>query len=267
MAKLPAIESARTDADQLFAPSGVIDASSRNVRGSTPGKRAGVDRVFPLWAFLRGDTMSENQRLRQTQDPDRRRYRRRGGRGGSLHRSLPADGTDTAGTIVPAERYRAPQITAGDVKVGHVNRSRSTQNGRVRRQAASATCRRERVLSAHSSGNLPSGNLPARQRHLPASPAATLAASTSGNLPSGSSPAATCQAATCRVATYAKRQPRHQAATCQAGDLRQRGNLPSGNLPSGQPRQAALCQAATSPTRACPTATCRAATCRRGNLH
>jgi len=59
MANLPAIESSRTGADQLFSPSGVIDANTGNVRGSIPGKRAGVDRGFPLWAFLRGDTMNE----------------------------------------------------------------------------------------------------------------------------------------------------------------------------------------------------------------
>jgi anti-sigma factor RsiW len=58
-ANLPAIESSRTDADQLFSPSGVIHANTGNVRGSSPGKRAGVDRVFQLWAFLRGDTMNE----------------------------------------------------------------------------------------------------------------------------------------------------------------------------------------------------------------
>jgi len=58
-ARLGELPAARTDADQLFAPSGVIDANTGNVRGSSPGKRAGVDRVFPLWAFLRGDTMNE----------------------------------------------------------------------------------------------------------------------------------------------------------------------------------------------------------------
>jgi hypothetical protein len=58
-ANLPAIESSRTDADQLFSPSGVIDANTGNVPGSSPGKRAEVDRGFPLWAFLRGDTMNE----------------------------------------------------------------------------------------------------------------------------------------------------------------------------------------------------------------
>ena len=32
---------------------------------------------------------------------------------------FPSNGKDTAGTIVPAERYRAPQNTADDVKLGN----------------------------------------------------------------------------------------------------------------------------------------------------
>src|SRR6478736_31811 len=109
MANLPAIESSRTDADQLFAPSGVIDANTGNVRGSSPGKRAGVDRVFPLWAFLRGDTMNE-----KTSGSGKRKMLIGGGIAVAavavaISTGIFPPGTDTAGTIVPAERYRAQQ--------------------------------------------------------------------------------------------------------------------------------------------------------------
>jgi len=59
-ARLGELPATRTDADQLFAPSGVFGASSKDVREGTPGNKAAVDRVFPLWAFFRGDTMSES---------------------------------------------------------------------------------------------------------------------------------------------------------------------------------------------------------------
>src|SRR3954465_11421333 len=108
-ANLPAIESSRADTDQLFASSGVIDANTGNVRGSSPGKRAGVDRVFPLWAFLRGDTMNE-----KTSGSGKRKILIGSGiavAAGAVGIStgLFPPGSDTAGTIVPAERYRAQQ--------------------------------------------------------------------------------------------------------------------------------------------------------------
>src|SRR5690349_7660617 len=59
-ARLGELPASQSDADQLFTPSGVFGASSKDVRGGPPGNKAGVDRVFPLWAFFRGDTMNEN---------------------------------------------------------------------------------------------------------------------------------------------------------------------------------------------------------------
>ena len=118
-ARLGELPAARTDADQLFAPSGVFGASSKDVRGGTPGNKAAVDRVFPLWAFFRGDTMSES-----TSGFSGKRKLLIGGGFAvaavavAVSTGLFPPSTDTAGTIVPADRYRAPQITADDVKLG-----------------------------------------------------------------------------------------------------------------------------------------------------
>jgi len=129
-ARLGELPAARTDADQLFAPSGVFGASSKDVRGGTPGNKAAVDRVFPLWAFFRGDTMSES-----TSGFSGKRKLLIGGGFAvaavavAVSTGLFPPSTDTAGTIVPADRYRAPQITTGDVKLDTQSAAQSTQNG------------------------------------------------------------------------------------------------------------------------------------------
>jgi anti-sigma factor RsiW len=119
-ARLGEIPATGTDADQLFARSGVFGASSKDVRGVTPGNKVKVDRVFPLWAFFRGDTMSENT----SGFSGKRKILIGGGIAVAavavaVSTGLVPPSTDTAGTIVPAERYRAPQITADDIKLGN----------------------------------------------------------------------------------------------------------------------------------------------------
>ena len=44
---------------------------------------------------------------------------------------LPPSGKDTAGTIVPAQRYQAPQMTSADVKTGGASSSQAGQPGSV----------------------------------------------------------------------------------------------------------------------------------------
>src|SRR6476661_2558969 len=128
-ARLGEIPATRTDPDQLFARSGVFGASSKDVRGATPGNKVEGDRGFPLWAFFRGDTMSEN-----TSGFSGKRKLLIGGGiaveavAVAVSTGLFPPGTDTAGTIVPAERYRAPQITSGDVKLDAQSAAQSTQN-------------------------------------------------------------------------------------------------------------------------------------------
>ncbi len=263
-ARLGELPAARTDADQLFAPSGVFGASSKDVRGGTPGNKAAVDRVFPLWAFFRGDTMSES-----TSGFSGKRKLLIGGGFAvaavavAVSTGLFPPSTDTAGTIVPADRYRAPQITAGDVKLGDSIGSRNRR--RTARPAAAAA------------GNLPSGALPSAQRRR----AATCRRRTpsgarperqrcrAATLPSGerSAERQLCRAARrryperqlCRAAT--RRAALGRAATCRAA------NTPSGSSAERQPADAAHAERHSAERRLCRTAAtsaerriCRAAT-------
>ena len=197
-ARLGELPAARTDADQLFAPSGVFGASSKDVRGGTPGNKAAADRVFPLWAFFRGDTMSES-----TSGFSGKRKLLIGGGFAvaavavAVSTGLFPPSTDTAGTIVPADRYRAPQITTGDVKLDTQSAAQSTQNG-ASGAAASGNLPSANTPSANTpSGNLPMGNTPSGN-------------TPSGNLPMGNTP----------------------SGHLPSGNLPM-GNTPSGNTPSG----------------------------------
>ena len=104
--------------DQPFVAPGVLSASSRKARGETPGTGITVSQVFQR--FARGRDMNGEK----------------GGLGGLGHRKVwigggiavaaaivaigtglvPPNSSETAGTIVPAQRYRAPQPTAGEVQ-------------------------------------------------------------------------------------------------------------------------------------------------------
>ena len=59
MAGLPSRKPPRPDVDQLFSSSGVFEANLKKARGRSSGDRAPIHRVFQPWAFLRGDTMNE----------------------------------------------------------------------------------------------------------------------------------------------------------------------------------------------------------------
>ena len=240
-ARLGELPAARTDADQLFAPSGVFGASSKDVRGGTPGNKAAVDRVFPLWAFFRGDTMSES-----TSGFSGKRKLLIGGGiavaavAVAVSTGLFPPSTDTAGTIVPADRYRAPQITRGDVKLDDSDRPAASQTPE----------RRDGRCAAAVGLTVPSGTLAERQpaerqlcngnageRRLPTAwqPLGQAATCQAGTLPSGNLPTRQL----CQAGNSAKRQ------LCQAGTSAKRATLPS-----GQRCQAATCQAATSPSGA-----------------
>src|SRR6185437_296515 len=95
-------------------------ASSRKAGAVLPGRSKGMRQIYQRWAFSRGRDMSEQK----------------GGLGGLGHRKIwigggvavaaaivvaatglfPPNANETAGTIAPAQRYRAPQPTAGDVQ-------------------------------------------------------------------------------------------------------------------------------------------------------
>ncbi|MGE5739341.1 MAG: anti-sigma factor family protein, partial [Betaproteobacteria bacterium] len=59
MDAVPSRRPPRPDAGQLFSSSGVFEANLKKARGRSSGDRAPIHRVFQPWAFLRGDTMNE----------------------------------------------------------------------------------------------------------------------------------------------------------------------------------------------------------------
>src|SRR3982751_1770576 len=108
--------------DQLFSSSGVFEANLKKARGRSSGDRSRFHQVFQPWTFLRGDTMNEQK----TSFSGKRKVAIGGGIAAAAvivalsTGMFPPDGKDTAGTIVPAQRYKAPQITAEEVKLqGH----------------------------------------------------------------------------------------------------------------------------------------------------
>jgi anti-sigma factor RsiW len=119
MDAVPSRRPPRPDAGQLFPSSGVFEANLKKARGRSSGDRAPIHRVFQPWAFLRGDTMNEQN----SGFSGKRKIVIGSGIAAAavivaLSTGLFPPSNDTAGTIVPAERYRAPQITSEDVKVG-----------------------------------------------------------------------------------------------------------------------------------------------------
>ena len=122
MAALPHQAPRRNRLAQLFQPWGVIRATSKEARVSNPGMSATVQRVSEPGPLFRGTQMNEQK-------------------SGSFNKrkvwigvaaavaavaivaatggiDFSSTGKDAIGTIVPAERYRAPQLTADDVKLG-----------------------------------------------------------------------------------------------------------------------------------------------------
>ena len=120
LANIPQNRVSAEDDDQPFVASGVIRASSRKARVETPGTGIRVSQVFQR--FARGRDMNEQK----------------GGLGGLRNRKvwigggvavaaaivaigtglIPPNSSETAGTIVPAQRYQATPISATDVKLG-----------------------------------------------------------------------------------------------------------------------------------------------------
>src|SRR3982751_3499841 len=119
----------KSDPDQLFSSSGVFEANLKKSRGRSSGDRSRLHQVFQPWTFLRGDTMNEQK----TSFSGKRKVAIGGGIAAAAvivalsTGMFPPNAKDTAGTIVPAERYRAPQITSDDVKVGGQSGSQASQ--------------------------------------------------------------------------------------------------------------------------------------------
>ena len=120
-------------ADQLFSLSRVIGETSEETRASIPGKSATVPQGFQPGPYIRGKQMNEEQRGSFG--------KRKAWIGAGIAAvaavvavsfvDYPPTGKDTTGTIVPAQRYQAPQMTAGDVKVGAPSATQAGQPGAI----------------------------------------------------------------------------------------------------------------------------------------
>jgi anti-sigma factor RsiW len=111
---LPSGDERRADPDQLFAPSGVFEPNLKKARGRGFARDKKAGRAFQPWTFLWGEKMSEDKRGISKQG----RIMIGGGIAAAaivavaVSTSLyPPSSTETAGTIVPAQRYRAAQPT------------------------------------------------------------------------------------------------------------------------------------------------------------
>src|SRR5215467_2580695 len=120
------------DDDQLFPPSGVIAASSKESRVISRGTSTTVRATTQTGPFFRGESMISK--------------RSKVWIGvavavaaiavGSQFVNYPPRGDEAAGTIAPAQRYRAPQATEGVNVVGGPSGSASTQAGAAAGEAA-----------------------------------------------------------------------------------------------------------------------------------
>ncbi|MEK7752731.1 MAG: hypothetical protein AAB654_12495, partial [Acidobacteriota bacterium] len=131
MAKIPLQQVRREGWRQPFWRSGVIAASSAETRDLNPGIRARVHRVSRPVQFTKELAMSEhkNSFFKSTKG----RFLVGTGVAAAAVLTIssvidqPGNGTATVGTIVPAQRYRAPQNTAEDIKVGNPSGAQSAQ--------------------------------------------------------------------------------------------------------------------------------------------
>jgi anti-sigma factor RsiW len=118
---------------QLFSRSRVIGASSNEAPGANPGKSATVHPISQRGPSSRGKNMSEQN----NSSVGKRKIWIGAGIAAAAAivavstGVLPPSGKDTAGTIVPATRYQAPQNTAADVKLGDPSAMQSAQTSPV----------------------------------------------------------------------------------------------------------------------------------------
>ena len=109
------------DSSQPFRASRVFEPNSKKSQGRPAGQGETVYQASKPWALSRGDRMNQ-QKIGFS---GKRKLLVGGGIAAAAiivalsTGVFPPGGNDIAGTIVPAERYRAPQITADDVKVGN----------------------------------------------------------------------------------------------------------------------------------------------------
>ncbi len=128
MADLPREAPPRAGADQRFMPPGVIAASSKESRVTSRGTSTTVHAISQTGPFTRGAQMSEQQRtFSKTKVWIGVAVAVAAIAVGSQFVDYPPKGQDATGTIAPAQRYRAAQPTADDVKLGNPSAAQSGQ--------------------------------------------------------------------------------------------------------------------------------------------
>jgi hypothetical protein len=122
MASVPRRPVPQDHSSQLYSESGVFRQSSMEARGANPGKSAKVQQVSQPGPYLKGQNVSEQKNGFFS----KRKVWIGGGIAAaaavlavSFGIDFPPGVKDTIGTIVPAVRFRAPQNTADDVKLGN----------------------------------------------------------------------------------------------------------------------------------------------------
>ncbi len=148
LAKVPSDSTRRGGFDQPLSPSRVFGQTTKGARGTTPVGSATVHRISQPGPFFRGTSMSQ-----QSGSLGKRKvWIGIGIAAAALILVLfytvdfPPGGKDAVGTIVPAQRYRAPQVTEG-VQPG--DQSAQTSQGS---QAASANQAAGGVTAGVTSG-------------------------------------------------------------------------------------------------------------------
>ena len=162
LAALPPESRPPHEDEQLFDTPRVIGASSRNRRGGRSRRGNGFIRVLQPWVFPRGRAMNE----RNNGMSGNRKIMIGGGlaiAAAAVAVSLgvfPPNSSETAGTIVPAQRYRAPQPTAADVQgqAGAGGQSSPTVAGGASVDRGGASAGDRGGLSAGDRGGLSAGD-------------------------------------------------------------------------------------------------------------
>ena len=150
MADLPREAPPGRATDQLFPPPGVIAASSKESRVTSRGTSTTVHAISQTGPFTRGAQMSEQQRtFSKTKVWIGVAVAVAAIAVGSQFVDYPPKGQDATGTIAPAQRYRAAQPTADDVKLGNPSAAQSGQvnsavQGAAANEAANSVTRNAR---------------------------------------------------------------------------------------------------------------------------
>ena len=162
LAALPPERRPPHEDDQLFDTPRVIGASSRSRRDGRSRRGNGFIRVLQPWVFPRGTAMKASKNGMS----GNRKIMIGGGlaiAAAAVAVSLgmfPPNSSETAGTIVPAQRYRAPQPTAADVQgqAGAGGQSSPTVAGGASVDRGGAFAGDRGGLSAGDRGGLSAGD-------------------------------------------------------------------------------------------------------------